>query len=473
MLTDVKILVVEDNFPDFILVKEILLQAGIAEENIQYAGRLSEIPEKRQQRQPDIVLLDLGLPDSNGIETFHKAYQLAGDAAIILLSGLTDTEVALETIKLGAQDYLVKGEIDDRLLQKTIKYAIERKRIFDALLRSEERYKYLIDTVNEGIVMTDREFELIYFNDQFAHLTGINKRDLIKSTLYDLAREIMDEQNRALYFSHLDAHQSNEAKDSFEVKIKNKSGEEYWLLIRANSMCDKEGKFWGEISAWIDITPIKKAKEELINAVLEAQEKEKKRIAQDLHDGLGQVLAATQMNFNSLSRDCFSGENEVYFNRIKELLGKSITDVRSISHNLMPLEIETLGFVKTIELLVNRMESLTGISLRFFTNQPNFTPEQQLSTHLYRIIQEFISNSIKHGNAKEIDIEIEHSRSKINIYLRDDGKGFNVEKVLDKSTSKGIGLTNILNRISLMGAIHRLYSAPGEGTLLEIVLEKK
>lgn len=473
MSSDIQILIVEDNFPDFILVKEILIQSGIKEKNIFYAGKIADIEKEKEKCKPDIILLDLGLPDSNGIGTFHKVIELADDAAIILLSGISDMEIAMETIKLGAQDYLVKGEFDERILKKTIGYTLERKRIFDALLKSEERYKYLIDTVNEAILMTDREFELIYFNDQFSQLTGINKSELIKKTMHELSREIMDDQNRNLFFNHLEKRKQNINKDSFEIKIKNKLGEEFWLLVKSNAMLDKNNQFWGEISAWIDITPIKKAKEELLNAVLEAQEKEKKRIAQDLHDGLGQILAATQMNFNSLNKDCFKNENEVFYSRINELLGKSISDVRSISHNLMPLEIETLGFIKTIELLVNRMESLTGTSLKFYTNQPNYTPDNIISTHLYRIIQEFISNSIKHGSAKEIDIEIEHTQTKINLYLRDDGKGFDVESILGKNNFKGIGITNILNRISLMGAIHRFYSAPGEGTLLEIVLEKK
>lgn len=472
MFADIKILIVEDNYPDYILVKEILMQSGAKEKNIFYADRIAAISEVKEKIKPDIILLDLGLPDSTGIGTFLKVMEMAGDAAIILLSGLADTEIALETIKMGAQDYLMKGELNEQLFKKTIGYALERKRIFDALLKSEERYKYLIDTVNEAIIMTDKEDELIFFNDQFSQLTGIPKTVLIRKTMFELAREIMDDQNRALFYSHLDARKNKTEKNSFEIKIKNKNGEEFWLLVKSNAMLDNKNQYMGEIAAWIDITPVKKAKEEILNAVLEAQEKEKKRIAQDLHDGLGQILAATQMNFNSLDKECFKNENEVYYNRIKELLSKSIADVRSISHNLMPLEIETLGFIKTIELMVNRMESLTGISIKFYTNQPGYVPENSISTHLYRIIQEFLSNSIKHGQAKEVDIEIEHTPTKINIYLRDDGKGFDVELILKNKTEKGIGLTNILNRISMLGAIHRLYSAKGEGTLLEIVLDR-
>jgi len=472
LLSEIQILVVEDNYPDYFLVKEILIQSGVKDKNIYYAERIADIPKVKKNVNPDIILLDLGLPDSTGIGTFLKVMEMAGDAAIILLSGLTDTEVALETIKMGAQDYLMKGELDERLIKKTIGYALERKRIFDALLKSEERYKYLIDTVNEAIMMTDKEYELIFFNDQFSQLTGIPKSELIRKTMFELASELMDDRNRALFYAHLDARKNKTEKISFELKIKNKHREEYWLLVKSNAMLDSKNLFLGEIAAWIDITPIKKAKEELLNAVLKAQEKEKKRIAQDLHDGLGQILAATQMNFNSLDKACFKNENAVYYDRIKDLLGKSITDVRSISHNLMPLEIETLGFIKTIELLVNRMESLSGVSLKFYTNQPNYVPDNIVSTHLYRIIQEFISNSIKHGQAKEVDIEIEHTRNKINIYLRDDGKGFDLESVLNNKADKGIGLTNMLNRISMLGAVHRLYSAKGEGTLLEIVLEK-
>jgi signal transduction histidine kinase len=132
----IKILVVEDNFGDFLLLKESIYLSAIRTTDIQLADTLSAAIEHLEQNKPDIVFLDLYLPDSSGLESFSRLKKHVPGTAVIVLSGLSDTKTALEAIGDGAQDYLAKGEFDEKLLEKTILYSIERKRLEAALVES-------------------------------------------------------------------------------------------------------------------------------------------------------------------------------------------------------------------------------------------------------------------------------------------------------------------------------------------------
>ena len=124
----IHILVIEDNPGDVMLLKEFLKLTGLSIQTISHADRLEQAFILLREDAPDLIFLDLSLPDSEGLETFVNLQKQAAHLPIIVLSGLSDVTVALESISLGAQDYLVKGDYTDRLLAKAIQYSIERKR---------------------------------------------------------------------------------------------------------------------------------------------------------------------------------------------------------------------------------------------------------------------------------------------------------------------------------------------------------
>ncbi len=134
-----RILLVEDNPGDARLIREMLVKAEGREFNITWVTRLSQGLESLSRCDADVVLLDLGLPDSRGLDTFVEAYRHCPAMGFVILTGLADETIALTAVGLGAQDYLVKGEIDGTLLVKSIRYAMERKRVEEAL--KAERHK--------------------------------------------------------------------------------------------------------------------------------------------------------------------------------------------------------------------------------------------------------------------------------------------------------------------------------------------
>ncbi|MFA5110319.1 MAG: response regulator, partial [Desulfobaccales bacterium] len=133
-----KILLIEDNPGDARLIREELSEAGSWSFVIDWVPSLAMGVERLAQGGIDLVLLDLGLPDSQGFETFVKAQAQAPQVPFVLLTGLNDETLALAAVRRGAQDYLVKGEADGRLLLRAIRYATERKRVEEALRKAHE-----------------------------------------------------------------------------------------------------------------------------------------------------------------------------------------------------------------------------------------------------------------------------------------------------------------------------------------------
>lgn len=158
----VKVLLVEDNPGDIALMKEMLSESRSAIFNVITASRLQEGISKMEADSPDVVLLDLGLPDSTGLNTLEATVGPAAKAPVVVLTGQTDEGLGIKALSMGAQDYLVKGQVESRALERSIRYAIQRKRTNDELKESNDRYvslyqenhavMFLIDPVTARIV---------------------------------------------------------------------------------------------------------------------------------------------------------------------------------------------------------------------------------------------------------------------------------------------------------------------------------
>lgn len=146
-----RFLIVEDNPGDLLLISTELYGTELGIDVIESADRLNVAIEKLKQDCFHIVLLDLSLPDSAGIETFKRIQEVSSQIPVVILSGLTDMSVALEAINLGAQDYLIKGDFDGKMLSKTILYGIERKRNLEQIKTNTERYELAARATNDLI----------------------------------------------------------------------------------------------------------------------------------------------------------------------------------------------------------------------------------------------------------------------------------------------------------------------------------
>ena len=164
----IKVLLIEDDPSDLYLIKKMLAEEGGNCFGLEHADNLSEGLERLSKTDFDVVLLDLGLPDSWGLETFTKLHTRAQRIPIVILSGMDDKSLAINAVQNGAQDYLVKGNINSAALQRCMRYAIERKQSQKALWIKDR----VIESSVNSIAITDLQGHLTYANDSFLTLWG-------------------------------------------------------------------------------------------------------------------------------------------------------------------------------------------------------------------------------------------------------------------------------------------------------------
>jgi signal transduction histidine kinase len=198
--------------------------------------------------------------------------------------------------------------------------------------------------------------------------------------------------------------------------------------------------------------------------VIEAEEKERKRIAQELHDGLGQLLSSAKLNVSSLEDDIEKEDEEIYNNAIN-LIDEAVHEVRSISHNLMPASLMRYGLIKAIEEQIRKINLTNKVEINFVSNTINNRINESKEIALYRIVQEVLNNMLKHSQASIINVTLNQNQNEGKLIITDNGKGFDTKQI---EQSKGIGWKNIYSRCSIIDAKINVHSEKNKGTKIEI-----
>ncbi len=201
-------------------------------------------------------------------------------------------------------------------------------------------------------------------------------------------------------------------------------------------------------------------------AIIEAEERERKRIAGDLHDGIGQLFSAVRMNLSSLSENLVftKDDKKILFDKTIDMVDESCKEVRAISHNMMPNVLLKSGLASAVRDFISKIDD-TLLKVNLVTYGLNERLDANTETVLYRVIQESVNNVIKHSEANQLDIQISIEDKEITVTIEDNGKGFEVS---NKDNFDGIGLKNIITRIEFLKGTVEWDSSPGNGTLVAI-----
>ncbi|HYL56325.1 MAG TPA: response regulator [Gemmatimonadales bacterium] len=181
----ITVLLVEDNPGDARLILELLGEVQSQTFDLERVDRLEDALARLTHAGVDVVLLDLGLPDSQGLDTFVRARRGAPEEPIVVISGLDDERLALEAVRSGAQDYLVKGRIEGQLLARVLRYAIERKRAEEALRAREAHYRMILENIGDAVFIADRLGRYVDVNPRACELTGYTRDELLRLRAVD------------------------------------------------------------------------------------------------------------------------------------------------------------------------------------------------------------------------------------------------------------------------------------------------
>ncbi|MGD0711052.1 MAG: sensor histidine kinase, partial [Bacteroidales bacterium] len=206
-------------------------------------------------------------------------------------------------------------------------------------------------------------------------------------------------------------------------------------------------------------------------SIIEAEEKERKRVAKDLHDGLGPLLSSVKLYVNELqSADTAEAEKKEMLKYTNELIDDAVSSTRTIANNLMPGVISDYGLVKALHSFCEKLNVAKSVNISFNTKDETRRYDATLEITLYRVLMELINNSIKHASAKNIAITFGEENKLLSILFTDDGKGFDVAKTLS-NPNRGMGLNNIINRVKSLQGTYEFSSKAGQGTMVKIEID--
>jgi signal transduction histidine kinase len=217
----------------------------------------------------------------------------------------------------------------------------------------------------------------------------------------------------------------------------------------------------------------KELEEKSISEVIQAEDKVRERIGHELHDSVGQMLTSVLLSLNMIDKKIqqLSGYEDVHnhLDKATALLNKTINEVRTISHNLMPAAISLFGLINSVNDLVETLRISTDKKIGFYTNLEDKL-DSTLESSLYRIIQEAVNNSLKYGAAQSISIQIIVNDEKLVLLIEDDGAGFELDTVDSK---RHLGLVTMKHRATGMNGTFEVDTAPGKGTAITVQVPVK
>ena len=249
------VLLIEDNFGDARLLREMFNEQGSHDIELTHVERMSDAEKYLAERAVGIVLLDLGLPDVQGLEAVRRAHAAAPHIPLVVLSGLDDESMAVQALQVGAQDYLIKGQIAPRELLRALRYAIERKIIEETLFAEKERVQVTLDCISDAVICTDISGNITFLNLVAETMTGWSLQETVGRPMAEAFRTVdttsreptpnpMEravEQDRT---GHLPLNCILIRRDGFEIHIEDSVG----------SIHDLQGQLTGAVIVFRDVS---------------------------------------------------------------------------------------------------------------------------------------------------------------------------------------------------------------------------
>lgn len=468
-----RILIVDDDEGLLVLMSEILRGEG---HDIDTASSGSAALAALEQQTPDLMLLDLKMQDVGGQALVQRLKEHHTPVPFLVVTGQGDEKVAVEVMKQGALDYVMKDTALLDLLPGVVKRALEaigRDRELAAtqasLRESEARYAAALRASNDGVWEWQIPEKRVYFSERWKAILGFQP-DEGPATLEDWRARVHPEDVERRDRAFRDFLAGDRTLFSLENRLQHKDGSYRWLHARAVLERGPKGEPLRMIGASADVTERKRLEKE----ILSISDREQRRIGQDLHDGLGQQLTAIEFMAQSLKSDLvgLKDSHPELLEQITQIsigLREAITHTRALAHGLTAFMLDASGLQAALAELAERTNAIARVRCRFLCPAAVLLQDSETAGHLYRIAQEAVANALRHSGATNIMLSLTAGEGQVVLRISDNGKGLPASR----QAGQGIGLQVMRHRANAIGAELTLESKRGKGVSVICTLRRK
>lgn len=470
----IRVLLIEDDLADADLLRELLSGEKNPSFEVALARQLSEGLERLRRGGIDVVLLDMSLPDSMGVETASRVSQQFPSVPIVVLTGLDDETFALDVVRSGAQDYLVKGHVDGNILSRVMRYAIERKRSEEALRESEERNRLIVQTANDAFIEMDAAGFVTDWNHQAEILFGWSRAEALGRPFAQTMISLADQE---AYLKGIENF-LNRADTTFLNK-----------RIELMALRRSEREFPAQLSVW----PIHVGGGYRFNAFVQditerrRMERLKEEFVGTVSHELRTPLTIVKEGVN-LMLDGISGSiNEEQKSLLREIDG-NVNQLIELINNLLDLSKMRAGYLHLvrqkvdlqplIEEVVKRHQLIAG-RRTFEIEIEKVSPVFCDPDRMHQILGNFLSNAVKFTREDgNIALSLQERNGYVTVSIRDDGIGISKEDLsklfkrfsqvgreLDQYRGTGLGLALCKELMELHGGRISVSSTPKKGSV--------
>ncbi len=354
----------------------------------------------------------------------------------------------------------------------------ERLRTEGALRESEVRFRTVFEGAPVGVSLLGLNWEIIEVNLATIQMLGYSLEEIRQKGLANILHPEEVAPAR-MYFDQM----LRGERDFYmrEGRFRRKDGAWMWGSNHVSVIRDAQGKPQFAISMMADIT-LEKAAQAEISAYQESlralaselsltEERERRRLAADLHDHIGQILALSQIKLGALHQEISSKGSKALVTEVRDYIGQAIRYTRSLTYELGLPILYDLGLVAALEWLAEQMQEQHGLTIQVHRDQQTKFLGETARVLVFRVVRELLTNVIKHAHASHVDIHVTSQGPYMILQVLDDGVGFDTAEMGTRSgTSSGYGLFSIRERLSSLGGHIKINSRPGQGTQVTITV---
>lgn len=502
----VRILLIEDDPDDYILTRSMLSDAYRSNYRLDWESNYESGLHALLTQSYHVVLLDFDLGEHNGLDLLKEASTTGCQNPVIMMTGAGSYRVDIEAMKAGAVDYISKAEASASLLERTIRYAIERRRsekvlaeMVDSLAKinaelnqERSRLNAFIQNAPVGIVFADAEGNYLLANSVIREMFGANllvnvfsEQSSYSTFNVDGMPLKVEETPIAQALSRGDIIQNG------EYMIHHEARPDVYLHVSSGPVRGADGAIDGAVAIMLNITDRKLAEQErrhlearqleytaqmeVQRRLLEHREMERQQIARDLHDGPVQDLISLMFTIKGYQNKIDDPDCRAHLDNVNRHVESMVEELREFFKGLRPPALVKFGLQKAIEShAAEFQEGHPGIRIQLdlADGSDHLADNQRLA--LFRIYQESINNVLRHSNAQNIRVSFETDSAFVRLKVCDDGAGFLIpEDWLTLARSGHLGLVGMKERAEAIGGILEVESEPGNGTTLLVTVPRE